>query len=515
MRWGLVLLAVLPFQLPLFQHLLINPAATGFLDYDSPYYLANARAIFERGNGWAYPNPYDPDPQASVIYFHWLIWLLGFGVKFMRLDPGALFAAMGVVGSIVCSALTLRLVELVLPDSRHRPGWFLITMWGGGIVCLCTALINLSGGQPVFQDLFRFDASEGWWGPNWGRNLILPMEAVYHCLVAAIWIGVLQRRWRLVLGAVGALAATHPFSGLQHLLIVNAWLGVLAARERTLAAWARIGVAAALLAVFGLYYFWFLNLFPAHRALIAIWSTAHQVTMTYVLLSVGPLVVIAFWRICREHGALDERGWFWLTTFSVTFLLMRHDWFMAPHQPAHFSRGYLWFPLWLFALPQLQEWGWWCARVQPRLLRLALFGLVGGLCLADNTVFLGREMDNGELERLGLSENQREMFGWIDRAGLRGVLLCYDTRASYYSATYTGVRPYFGHLNNTPEINRRWREVAAWHRRGQVGAWFKTIDYVLIDRTNPPAAFDWSQWRELHRNSKYILLGRTVASRLR
>jgi hypothetical protein len=36
----------------------------------------------------------------------------------------------------------------------------------------------------------------------------------------------------------------------------------------------------------------------------------------------------------------------------------------------------------------------------------------------------------------------------------------------------------------------------------------QTIDYVLIERTNPSAAFDWANWRELHRNHDYLLLGR-------
>lgn len=512
LRWTLVILAVLPFHLPLLQHLLNGSVATGFLQYDAPYYMANARAIFEHGNGFAYPNPYDPDPHAPVIYFHWLMWLLGFGVKFLHLDPGALFATLGVAGSIICSALTLRLVELVLPDPRGRWGWFLLTLWGGGIVCVGAAALNLTHGQPLLTDLFRLDAGEGWWFPNWGRNLITSTEVVYHCLVAATWIGVLQRRWGLAIGAVGALAATHPFSGLQHLLILNAWLGITALRERTSAAWGRALLALTLLVLFGLYYFWFLNLFPTHRALIAVWSTAHQVTLTNIFVEVGPLVLVALWRLRQAHWRPDESGWFWLTAFFVTFLLMQHDWFIAPHQPAHFSRGYLWLPVWLLALPQLQAWGRKWDGARHRLVAVAAWGLLWALCVADNTSFIVRDLNGGELARVRLPDDQREMYGWMDRMNLRGVLLCFDTRLSYHAATYTGVRTYYGHLNNTPNIGRRWREVAGWHRQGITGAWLQTIDYVLIERTNPPAAFDWSQWTELHRNRDYILLGRRDAS---
>jgi hypothetical protein len=507
-RWFLVILAVLPFHLPLLQHLLTGPIATGFLQYDSPYYMANARAIFERGNGFAYPNAYDPDPHAPVIYFHWLLWLLGAGVKFLHLDPGALFAATGVAASIVCSALTLRLVELVLPDPRGRTGWFLLTMWGGGIVVLATAGLNLAQGRSLSEELFRLDAGEGWWFSNWGRNLILPTEAVYHCLVAAAWIGVLQKRWTLAIGAVAALAATHPFSGLQHLLILGAWTAVLALRERTPASFGRAGLMVLLGAGFGVYYFWFLNLFPAHRAMTAVWSTAHEVTGVSLLLSIGPLAAIVGWRLYREQGRSGEAAWFWLTAFAITLLLMKHDWFIHSHQPAHFSRGYHWMPLWLLALPQLQAWARQLTATRGRLIAGATFALAGLGAVADNAVFLAHDLNGGERDRIHLSEGQREMLAWIDHTGLRGVLLSFDLRLGYHAAAYTGARPYLGHLNNTPDIRERWRNVAAWQRKGERGPWLNTVDYILIERASPPATFDASAWRELHRNEEYILLGR-------
>jgi len=510
-RWALAVLGVLPFHVLLVQHLLTGPGATGFLFYDAPYYLANAREIFERGNGFAYPNPNDPSPFAPVLYFHWLIWLLGAGVTFLRIDPGVLFAVLGIVASVVCSALTLRLVELVLPDPRGRSGWFLLTLWGGGIICVTAAGLNLATGRPPGEDLFRLDAGEGWWFPNWGRNLFVSTEAVYHCLVTAAWIGVLRRQWGLALGAVAALAATHPFSGLQHALILGVWLGGLALRDRTPAAWGRVGIAGALLVLFGLYYFWFLSIFPPHRRLVAVWSTVHLVTLTNIVLAVGPLVLVAAWRFHRARWRLGESDWFWLTASGVTFLLMKHDWFIAPHQPAHFSRGYLWLPVWLLALPQFQAWGWRLAGSRVRWPGVTVLGLIGGLLVADNTAFLVRDLNGGERDRIHLGETQREMLAWIDRTKLRGVLLCADTRLSYLAATYTGVRPYFGHLNNTPHIHWRWQEVAAWQRRGETGPWLSSIDYVLIERTDPPAAFDWSRWSELHRNHDYILLGRPPA----
>ena len=66
-RWAL--LAVLPFWSVYLAHAVLGPhRPTGFLIFDCAYYCANAREIFERGNGLAYCNPFDPDPAATARY---------------------------------------------------------------------------------------------------------------------------------------------------------------------------------------------------------------------------------------------------------------------------------------------------------------------------------------------------------------------------------------------------------------------------------------------------------------
>jgi len=67
----IVLCALLPYYAVYVAHF-ARPTggATGFIQDDMPYYLANAREIFERGNGITYPNPFDSDGAAPAIYFH-------------------------------------------------------------------------------------------------------------------------------------------------------------------------------------------------------------------------------------------------------------------------------------------------------------------------------------------------------------------------------------------------------------------------------------------------------------
>ena len=508
LRWALILVAVLPFQLGLWHHLVTaGSSATGFLGYDSAYYAANGREVFEHGNGFAYSNPYDPDPAAPVIYFHWFSWVLGFGIKVLHLDPGLLYAGLGVITALVGSALTLRLVEIMLPDPRGRNALFLLTMWGGGALCLGAMIKSLAAGLPAGSNLFAFDEAYGWWMPNWGRNFCLANEAVYHVVVAATWIAVLRGRGTLALVGAGALAATHPFSGAQHLAIVGAWLGFLAWRERSPTAIARAGAAGLLLALFAGYYFWFLNQFPAHRELQTSWVLGWRVSWPFLLLSTGPVVLLALLQLRAVQWRLTDRERFLLLAGGLTLLLMKHDWFIAPRQPLHFVRGYNWLPFWLIALPLLQSWGAkLTARPRPALVALTVLGTA--LLVSDNAEFITREWAEGESANHHLDREQREMFAWMDAAKLDGVLLCADPHLSYLSATYTGVRPYYGHIANTPNVQRRWREVSAWQQSGATGPWIDSINYVLIERQHPPAGFNAALWHELHGNGGYVLLGR-------
>jgi hypothetical protein len=359
--------------------------------------------------------------------------------------------------------------------------------------------------------LFLYDRPVGWWFPNWGRNFLLATEGMYHVLAALAWLGALQRRWGRALGALAVLAASHPFTGAQHLAIFGVWTGLLAWRERTAAAWGRCGAVAVLAAAFAGYYFGFLPRFEGHRALQAAWG--HQWTMPWstILLAAGPVGLVAAWRCWRERAQLGEREGFLLVALGVTWLLLKHDLFMAPHQPAHFSRGYNWLPLWLLAVPYLHAGRERWRAGRPRREAAVAVGLAAAVLVSDNAAFLGRELAYGEDDRQQLEPAQRDVLRWMDRAGLDGVLLTREPRLGYLAATYSGVRPYLGHVVNTPEPYRRWQEIKAWHTAGETGPWYRDIDYVLAERRNPPAAFAWAEWRELYRNDEYVLLGRGAA----
>src|SRR5207249_955712 len=109
--------------------------------------------------------------------------------------------------------------------------------------------------------------------------------------------------------------------------------------------------AASLLALLLGYYLVFLEAYEPHRALRRTWSLAWTQTSASMLLAYGPAALLAAARLLQGRRRLRPDVALWVTCFAVSFLLSKHDWFTSPRQPLHFTRGYVWLPLWLLGLP--------------------------------------------------------------------------------------------------------------------------------------------------------------------
>lgn len=518
-----VLLAALPFAVIYLVHFL-NPAGigTGFIHWDMPYYAANGREIFERGNGFAYPNPYDPDPNAPVIYFHWLLWIFGLLITRLGLDPGTVFVAWGVAFATLMSTATWFLVRQVLPNRALQNQLFLLTIWGGGLLCYGAIAASAITGEPL-DDILVFDPRNGWWFLNWGRNLIFPTESTYHLIVAGCWLLALRGRhwWALALGAL--LAATHPWSGLEILVTFVGFHGLRLAVADRRTALPMFLTACGALAAFLLYNFAFLDSFETHRALRQTWQIDWSLSWTTILLAWSPVALLAGagvmsgvraeavkgsggavrWAAIRRYLGRNEA--ILLVAAGSAFLLSIHDRFITPTQPAHFTRGYVWMPLMLLGLPVLQR-ALLSARVRlaPTGFGLAMVTLIF-VASFDNFVFVAAKShwQAGEAALFLLTPDQRGMFAEIEESGLTGVTLTADARLGYLLATYTPLTPYHGHDSNTPNGPVRKGHIERYFTGMDPGSieWLNDIQYVLVasgeTRTVDPAQLE--TWQPLIR----------------
>jgi hypothetical protein len=480
--WLLAALAASPFLSLYVQHFYHRgDLPTGFLTTDMAYYSANGRAVFERGNGLAYPNPYDPDTQGPVIYFHWFFWLLGFGITRLHLDPGIQYVALGVIAAVTCAWLTLHLVRFILPTPRYFAFLYLITMWGGGLLCLGAVALNAWSNVDLFDDLLRFDPAGGDWCLNWGRNLVYPTESIYHALMAASWLALLAGRWHWALLAVVALAATHPFTGLQALLILLAWTCLLFLIDRNRQGLFHCLILLAMASTFVWYYAVYLESFREHRTIRQEWSLDWSLGLSSMVLAYALAAVAALARILTDRIRLNRAVAFLLLAFAVSFLLANHNWFMLPRQPLHFTRGYVWMSLWLIGLPMVQRgMAFLRQRGQPIVWAL-LIALGTAITVFDNSTFLSIKWRQHDLG-LYLSPSEWDALKWMNQAGIKGTLLCPDGKVSYLSATYTAARPYCGHPFNTPQYSLRVAEIRELFDLGKAGPWLSGVDYILVPR---------------------------------
>src|SRR5262245_57045685 len=115
--WAIGALLLLPIYLLYLAHFTNNVASgTGFLAYDMPYYMADARCYFDAGHfTLAYGLPFSTDPNTPHIYFQPLTLALGVLWKLTGSDPGVLFTVAGLIFAICSARVIIALYDEIVP----------------------------------------------------------------------------------------------------------------------------------------------------------------------------------------------------------------------------------------------------------------------------------------------------------------------------------------------------------------------------------------------------------------
>jgi hypothetical protein len=499
------LLAAAPFLLfPLIHFVRWDDEATGFTTYDLPYYVANARAILDRGHAGLYPNPFDPDPAAPIIYFHWLMTVLAALIGPLGLKPAHALLAIQTIGALASARVMYSLVAWLLPASRWRTLFYFLTMWSGGLLVLGKLAANLASGVAWDSSLLALDPGQGLWCLNFGRNLILPTEAIYHALMLALWLSIMKGHWTKAAFYLLAITSTHPFTGAQALAIVGVYAlasrlipappparprdreGEAPAEPRAAQALSTTNAApprtfwlfyTAIAAAFGAYYFLFLPRFPQHQEIQNTWTLGWTLSGPTILLAYTPAALLA-WLAIRSNSAWRRQSRFLLIAAGVSFLLANHQWFITPRQPIHFTRGYIWTPLFLAGLPTLAA---LFDRLRARGLIVAGVTILGlaAVAVSDNVGFLVINATSPTRPGFGLTKDEQDAFADLNSRRLTGVLLTDDERLGYLAAAMTSARPWIGHKYNTPEFDDRLNKLAAFKATRAAGELLTEVDLVL------------------------------------
>lgn len=457
--------SVLPFLVIPIAHLLSSPStATGLFHFELPYYVANGRAIFERGNGLLYPNPFDPSIVAPAVYVHWLPEMLGIATAVFGADPGVVVLCMTFAAALVFAAASKRLVEFCLPRDNSTRGAFgasavfLCVMWGGGVLAISSGFTGwLAGNAEV--DLLAMDPGNGLWFLNWGRNALFPTEAIYHALVALCWLAELRHRRVTASVFLLLLATTHPWSGLELLLTMNLWRGVRLIVTKNRTEVVQLALSAGMLVIFLGYYRIWLPSFEQHAALQSVWELDWSLKWSSALAAWGLVAAAAIYRLARDRSAWQtETVQFLLCALAVAAGLSLHDRVMKPVQPLHFTRGYVWMPLCLLGAPAVVELmkSCWQRSVMAKV-------AVCAACLmlaSDNLVFAAVHSWRQYQQRDGfhLDAHDRALLLDLHEQYPEAVVLTESSKINYLLPAYANLRPWLGHPFNTPGFPER-REI--------------------------------------------------------
>lgn len=506
---------------------------TGFLQYDQPYYMANARAYFSDGHfTLTYGLPFSFDPATPKVYFQPLTFGLGAVLYLTGADPGYLYMAAGIVIAIACGRVIIACYRVVVNgnDVAALLG-LLCFFWGGGLLALGGIGYGILSGQSVLATWYRFDPFSGWWFLNLGRNLVYTTEAFYHLVFLGCLICLFRKYYLGAFILCALMSASHPFTGIELIMIVGAaaaWQ-LWQSGDRALM-WLLAGTI--LLGALHLFYYrYFLSHVSLdHRLMEPQWHEGNggvnqPVPLMATLLSqilVAPFALVALYRHWRDVGRFSDRQRVLVAMWAVVFALSHHDWLIAPIQPLHFLRGYDWTALFLIGAPVLVESlrkligmprGWLAA---PALVVLFLFDNIGFVAAQVTVPFR-----HGNNLGYTLTDREWQMLTTLRQPRFAGCVVLSDAATlgeaiGSLVVTYTPLRAYYPRYGITPESDKRAGEQDAFYRRGIEPAALRSRCVVaIVPAAVAPSAMPRISglgYKPIFRNDDFILARKTANS---
>jgi hypothetical protein len=485
---------------------------TGFIQYDQPYYIANALEYREMDEvQFMFPLPFSSDYENDRIYFYPQILLFGMILRYTELSPISIFLVFGLIFSI----LFIRVTVLVIKNYIHISGKYLyllsiLLFYGGGILFIQGFIksFRFSKDLPLaLKESFYFDPGDGWWFLNLGRNLVYPMEVFYHFIFfSAVYFVIKNNVIKALLCAV-FLSVCHPLTGALILIIFLCWLiSEKFARNDSVRLIHFMIITLSILWM-GYYNFILLPSNKEHAALMLQWELNWNVSLKSSLFAyalVIPQVLIRFKNMhsIKEFIRLPFNR-FLLSWLFINLFLENHELLITPRQPLHFTRGYSWACLFFIGLPVTTSFLDSVFRIRLKWMRILAFCLFLFVFTSDNiSWFILQSYYRGSY--ISLSGNQKEVLDHLNKVFEKDeILVSQDPDIGYLSSVYTPYRSFLSHESNTPDYKSRSLELAAYFRNGELSEPMKKKKKIFISSNQdgrPP-----SNVNILFRNQEFMI----------
>jgi hypothetical protein len=347
---------------------------TGYLRHDLLYYSANAREVFENGNGLLYGDPFSASFETPRVFSHLQLLMLGWAWRVTGVDMPVLWQAAQLISGVAMFAALYALLGCFF-RGRKLVYAFLVAALGGGATALLATYRTLLGSDSLsltqhFERLVSGPAGPAW-TPNVFQNALFTTEAFYHALAFATFAAALRGRHGLALLGLFLVWWSHPFTGLE----VTAIVGAFAALEFAIGRERRMFFFASGVAVIGgLFLAYYMLLLPSWSPeaaeILVRWRRAALVfRLVEAPLMWGIFLLGLGFALLPKIPVLDLPGEasdrFLVIWLLVVGALLLHDMVLPggvyPYQPIHFSHGYFFLPLAILTL----RGGAWMLRSWP------------------------------------------------------------------------------------------------------------------------------------------------------
>jgi hypothetical protein len=455
--------------------------------------MAEARQHFAGGFHLFYGLPASSDYDTPRVYFRPQFLLLGALMKFTGIEPGLVYSAFGLIATLIFFRLAIGLYEFVV--GLRSSAQFLVLplfLWGGGLALLGGLFLKVAAGGP----LWAFDT--GGWGANLERGVIYGVEAYYHALFFGAVLALFRRRYAIALCLVAVTCASHPFTGIELVSILVGWVILEAFVDRSAAPplWFRAGILLLLLLHLSYWLTLLPRLSPEHAALMPLWQLPWVLHWYNEIPEYAIVGLAALWQLRtrqRLASALQDRTVrLLLAWFAVAFLLANHDLFVRPHQPIHFTHGYLWVPLFLIGAPvmiKIAE----LLLAAPWRIGLPVSIALSGLMFLDNAGWFGGAgldlLRDGKEVSFFPNPIYIRSSAWDvlqrlnDRVFAEGLVVSNARELSYQVIVYTPLRAWYSQMWNTPHPAERLAQLDALFQEGQdLGDWCRRKMVAVVER---------------------------------
>ena len=456
-----------------------------------------ARGYFTGGHfHLTYGNPFSASNDTPRIYFQPLTLVLALLLRVTALSPGAVFMMVGAVAAVLCVMVGLLTYRQIV-GLKDRVDWLglVLFIWGGGLLVVASIAYSIMWKRPLKP--FRLDPFNGWWFLNFGRNLVYPTEAFYHFLFLGSVFSAVKKNYALSAVAAFLVSLSHPFTGVELLCILCAWSFLeLVIGHKGQLPWGFFLITCGLLLVHLSYYWFFLRQFAEHRSVVTQWMLPWILHYFNIIPAYALVAVFALWRVrtialAKQFFAVRHNRLL-LVWFVVAFLLAKHDLFIHAVQPLHFTRGYIWMPLFLIGAPTLIALLRVLCAPPARLVRVVAAILLVALFLTDNASWLGsflRSSDQG----IRMTCDQAAVISWMGQLPREKFLvIAQEPSIGYMTTVYTQFRAWRSHIYNTPYSLLRQSELDSFYRdHFFLPAWKGQRLLVVVDVADTPLNDQW------------------------